>query len=400
MAGKGTTRATHESNREKVQSGEIKKDIQADFEIEDSPVEVARLREDVQPGQQFADVEQVMQVPVAFDNPELVTADTKEIDISTKFVPGYIAANIKQIQRFAALKKQEVEEIDVEKADADELAKTRASVRKVMKKIESTRIDLKKIYLEPFEQKIAGPLKAEYESLQESLSPLDEKITKAEEHRIKAKKSDIDDVLNERLGKESEEIDRFLHDCPWLTYVGNSSWLNKGATLKKITEEIDQKVSQAANEIKALGLFSSDNIHAPKMLAEYKLNGNLATALNLKERLEAERQEYLRIEEERKAREEARRREQEKLEEEARLRREAARKAPVESFAPRVEPVAESKPEPVVEHEPAPEEPVVELPEVEDKAAEELTITFTVTTKQATALLGFLRDNSIPYKVQ
>lgn len=373
-------------------------DIQATFDIEDIPVEVARLREDVQPGQQFADVESVMQLPVAFDDPTAVTADTAEIDIATKFVPGYIAANIKQIQCFTAMKKAEIDAIDVNNTDVDILAKKKAGIKKVMDKIKRTRIDLKNIYLEPFEERIAKPLQAEYDSLNESLSPLEQKIIKAEEARIKAKKAEIDEALNERLAKESEVLDMFLHGCVWMTYEGNPAWLNKGTTMKKIIAEIDQKTLQAVNEITALGLFNTDNIHAPKMLSEYKQNGNLATALNLKNKLEAERQEYLRLEEERKAREAARAAELARQEEAERARR-----------ATYVPPVATPKPveQPPVEHPVQVQEEEtqgeiaveVELPEVVVEEESEITITFTMTEKKGAALLAFLKANEIKYKV-
>lgn len=418
-------------------------DINAEFEIIDEAVEVARLKKDVIPGQKFQDIEQVIEaMPMTFDDPALVTSNTTEIEIKSKFVPGYVATNIHQIQAFAALKRQEIEAIDVTTADVPTLEQNRKAARKVLEKINRTRIDFKKLYMAPFEEKIAEPLNAEYKNLEEALAPLDGKITAAENARIANKKKDIDAIIATRLAKEDEEIDKFLHSCSWLTYIENPGWLNKAPILPKIEKEIDAMVTQAVSEIKALGLFSSENIHASEMLDDYRTTGNLAHALNLKEKLEKKRLEYIQLEEERKAREKAARMERERQEAERKVQREAAiaraaeearRKAEEEALAQAaahergggwgvavdsgvgslvsdsVTAVEPQEDAPITVqgewqkeeiHQDKEPESVIDLPPVQEEETVEMRLLFpAITGQDGRKLLDYLMENKIRYRV-
>ena len=291
-------------------------DIQAEFEI----VEPGFSK----PTFEVVDDNGVQKVEIlGFEDPEVTPSDVagREVTVRKAIVLGNGRININELTAYVENKVASVRSMDVATADEQDIKKAQATLNKTAKELSDVRIAMQKVWSQPFEQNIAGPIKKLVAFIDEQKQPIASKLDEIAEAFKTARLAEIAEIKDERLAKESEAVDKYIRSLPWFD---DDKWLNKGATNKKITSEVDAKVVQVVADINAIGMLSEDDPFGPQLMDAYRNNGgNLANTLLERKKLEQAAEQYARVQADIKAKQEAQRIEQEKADAEAAERREA-----------------------------------------------------------------------------
>jgi len=325
-------------------------DIQAEFEIVEP--------EFAQPSFMVVDDNGVQKVEIiGFEDPKVSASDIagREVTVRKSIVLGNGRININELTAYVENKVASVNAMDVATADEQDIKKAQATLNKTASELSGVRIAMQKVWSQPFEENIAGPIKKLVAFIDEQKQPIANKLNEISEAFKTARLAEIAEIKDERLAKESEAVDKFIRSLPWFD---DEKWLNKGATNKKITSEIDAKVVQVASDIAAIGLLNSDNPFGSQLMEVYRNNGgNLANTLLERKRLEEAAEQYARVQADIRARQEAERVEREKADAEAKERREAfAQGGTVSIGATEMPKFMRDEPEMVIDLPPAPEQ--------------------------------------------
>lgn len=380
----------------------MSKDIQAEFEIEEVELEkptYSVIEEDGLPKIQitgFSDPE--------ISDPEAIKAlANTEVTLRKIMVLGDVRMNVNEVGAFVQGTIDKVASLDIATADEKEIKRGQANLNKLDQNLNRSRIDLQKAWMAPFEERFTNPIKELQKRIDDAKAPIAKKLTDIQEAWLKKKTEEIEEIKSERLAKESEEIEKFIRSCPWFD---NEKWLLKSFAPNnnnKIIEDVDARTLAAVNDISALGLFNADNVHAPAMLNDYRAHGSLSKALLLKEELEKQRLEYLRMEEERKARQKAQEEARLAAEEEARQRRAEALKVQQEVTGDPEEPIVLGTEEPPAFMQPNKDESESEVelpPVVEEEKKGPVRLVLTVTRTEAALVLGYFKEHNITFRVE
>jgi hypothetical protein len=176
------------------------------------------------------------------------------------------------------------------KADAK---KTVAELRKLKKQISDKRIEVKKLYMQPytdFETKVKELDKL----INEPITFISEQIDAFEQKRIEEKRELINNIYLE-LVSEREDIAGYAE----LNRVYDSKWENASTSKKAIQEAITSYLESVANDIAAIKSMESE--YETKALMKYKETGVLSDALLTIRQWEKQKEEILKAEEEKQA---------------------------------------------------------------------------------------------------
>lgn len=180
------------------------------------------------------------------------------------------------------------------KADAK---KTVAELRKLKKQISDKRIEVKKLYMQPytdFEVKVKELDKL----INEPITFISEQIDAFEQKRIEEKRELINDIYLE-LVSGREDIAGYAE----LNRVYDSKWENASTSKKSIQEAITSYLENVTNDIAAIKSMESE--YETKALTRYKETGVLSDALLTIRQWEKQKEEILKAEEEKQAEAEA-----------------------------------------------------------------------------------------------
>lgn len=180
------------------------------------------------------------------------------------------------------------------KADAK---KTVAELRKLKKQINDKRIEVKKLYMQPytdFETKVKELDKL----INEPITFISEQIDAFEQKRIEEKRELINDIYLE-LVSGRDDIAGYAE----LNRAYDSKWENTSTSKKTIQESITNYLDGVANDIAAIKSMESE--YEVKALMKYKETGVLSDALLTIRQWEKQKQEALKAEEEKQAEAEA-----------------------------------------------------------------------------------------------
>lgn len=178
------------------------------------------------------------------------------------------------------------------KADAK---KTVAELRKLKKQISDKRIEVKKLYMQPytdFEEKVKELDKL----INEPITFISEQIDAFEQKRIEEKRELINEIYLE-LVSEREDIAGYAE----LNRVYDSKWENASTSKKSIQEAITSYLDSVANDIAAIKSMESE--YETKALMRYKETGVLSDALLTIRQWEKQKEEILKAEEEKQKQE-------------------------------------------------------------------------------------------------
>jgi hypothetical protein len=297
-------------------------DVQAEFEIMEPEL--------TKPTFEVVDENGVQKVEIiGFSDPEVSPEDVagREVTVRKAIVLGNGRININELTAYVENKVASVMSMDVATADEQDIKKAQATLNKTAKELSDVRIAMQKVWSQPFEQNIAGPIKKLVAFIDEQKQPIASKLDEIAEAYKNARLADIREIKDERLAKESEAVDKYIRSLPWFD---DDKWLNKtmwgasGQSVTKVAKEIDEKVTQVVADINAIGMLSEDDPFGPQLMDAYRNNGgNLANTLLERKKLEQAAEQYARVQADIKAKQEAQRIEQEKADAEAAERREA-----------------------------------------------------------------------------
>lgn len=180
------------------------------------------------------------------------------------------------------------------KADAK---KTVAELRKLKKQISDKRIEVKKLYMQPYTN-FEAKVKELDKLINEPIAYISEQIDAFEQKRIEEKRELINDIYLE-LVSGREDIAGYAE----LNRVYDSKWENASTSKKTIQESITNYLDGVANDIAAIKSMESE--YETKALMRYKETGVLSDALLTIRQWEKQKEEILKAEEEKQAEAEA-----------------------------------------------------------------------------------------------
>lgn len=183
-----------------------------------------------------------------------------------------------------------------------------AELRKYRKAVNDRRSEVKKVYMEPYNQ-FEAKVKELIELIDEPINYIDGQVKEFEEKRIREKRAEIKKIYEEIVPED-------LQDYIPLEFIYGSKWDNAGTTIKSIKQEITDAVSKAESDISVIKGMNSDKTE--EALNLYMSTRNLATAVKFINDYEARKREIL----ERQAKEKEERETALKQEEIERIRRE------------------------------------------------------------------------------
>ena len=180
------------------------------------------------------------------------------------------------------------------KADAK---KTVAELRKLKKQISDKRIEVKKLYMQPYTD-FEAKVKELDKLINEPITFISEQIDAFEQKRIEEKREIINEIYLE-LVSEREDIAGYAE----LNRVYDSKWENASTSKKTIQEAITSYLDSVDNDIAAIESMESE--YEAKALMRYKETGVLSDALLTIRQWEKQKEEILKAEEEKQAEAEA-----------------------------------------------------------------------------------------------
>ena len=176
------------------------------------------------------------------------------------------------------------------KADAK---KTVAELRKLKKQINDKRIEVKKLYMQPYTN-FEAKVKELDKLINEPIAYISEQIDAFEQKRIEEKRELINEIYLE-LVSEREDIAGYVE----LNRVYDSKWENASTSKKTIQEAIISYLDSVDNDIAAIKSMESE--YETKALMRYKETGVLSDALLTIRQWEKQKEEILKAEEEKHA---------------------------------------------------------------------------------------------------
>ena len=180
------------------------------------------------------------------------------------------------------------------KADAK---KTVAELRKLKKQISDKRIEVKKLYMQPYTD-FEAKVKELDKLINEPITFISEQIDAFEQKRIEEKRELINEIYLELVSKR-EDIAGYAE----LNRVYDSKWENASTSKKTIQEAIISYLDSVNNDIAAIESMESE--YEAKALMRYKETGVLSDALLTIRQWEKQKEEILKAEEEKQAEAEA-----------------------------------------------------------------------------------------------
>lgn len=176
------------------------------------------------------------------------------------------------------------------KADAK---KTVAELRKLKKQISDKRIEVKKLYMQPYTD-FEAKVKELDKLINEPIAYISEQIDVFEQKRIEEKRELINKIYLE-LVSEREDIAGYAE----LNRVYDSKWENASTSKKTIQEAIISYLDSVDNDIAAIKSMESE--YETKALMRYKETVVLSDALLTIRQWEKQKEEILKAEEEKHA---------------------------------------------------------------------------------------------------
>ena len=291
-----------------------KKDIQTEFEIVEPELSKPEFVVVESDGMSKVEI-------MGFEDPEIEPKDVagREVSVRKAIVLGNARMNINELTAFVKDKVARVSSLDVATADESEVKKAQSELNKTANELNSDRIALQKIWMQPFDEFIAAPVKGLVDYINTEKKPIADKLNEIKNAFQISRQAEIKECKDERLSKESQPVDKYIRSLSWFD---EPVWLNKTIKVKKISEEVDAKVSRIVTDIEAIGMLNSDNPFGAQLMDVYRVNGgDLGKTLLERDRLQKSAEEYERIKYERAEREKAENEERERAEAEENERR-------------------------------------------------------------------------------
>lgn len=245
-----------------------------------------------------------------------------EIILQVNPVAGEIKTNFAEIEK-QLLKDMSQYDGIVFTEDTKTAAKKKvAELRKLKKSIDDSRKEVKAQWMEPYNQ-FEARVKQMVQIVDKPINHINGQVEAFEEKRLKARRSEIQQIYNEVIGDLAEFLPLYR--------IQEDKWLNASTTPKMIRKELEAVITSTRTGKLAIESMQSEAV--PEALRKFQSTLNLPEALNHITRYEAQKAEILRREEEHRRQEEERRHQAEieriraeermRMAEEERIRKEA-----------------------------------------------------------------------------
>lgn len=202
-----------------------------------------------------------------------------------------------------------------------------ADLRKLKKKLNDRKKEVKEEYMKPYLE-VEDGVKQLISIIDGAINFLDGQVAELEEQRVLERKAEITKVYDELVEEE-------LLDYMPLERIWNDKWTNAATTMKSIREEISGFVTKVRTDIATIKAMQSDKTE--QALNYYMETNDLASSVQMITRYEQEKANILKKKEQEeqerrereleKERERVREEERRRIREEEEIKAEAAKKA-------------------------------------------------------------------------
>ena len=175
-----------------------------------------------------------------------------------------------------------------------EAKETVAALRKLKKEVSDRRIEIKKAYMQPYDE-FEAKVKELDALINEPIAFISEQVAEFERKRIEEKKKLIGEIYAGIMAEHD-----FAAEYLPLDRIYDSKWENATATQKAITEAIADRVKRTEKDLSTIRAMQSE--FEDKGLAKYKSTLELSDAIKIMNQYQKQKEEIMRREKEREER--------------------------------------------------------------------------------------------------
>ncbi len=175
-----------------------------------------------------------------------------------------------------------------------EAKETVAALRKLKKEVSDRRIEIKKAYMQPYDE-FEAKVKELDALINEPIAFISEQVAEFERKRIEEKKKLIGEIYAGIMAEHD-----FAAEYLPLDRIYDNKWENATATQKAITEAIADRVKRTEKDLSTIRAMQSE--FEDKSLAKYKSTLELSDAIEVMNQYQKQKEEILRREKEREER--------------------------------------------------------------------------------------------------
>lgn len=205
---------------------------------------------------------------------------------------GSIQFNEEEVKAGLAEQMKVYKELPVSAENKADHKKDIATLRKMKKAVDDRRKEVKSIWMKPYDE-FERKVKEVMSLIDEPINLIDDQVKELEDRERRQKKAEIREYFSTAAGEYTE----------WLTLeqIYDPKWENASVSLKKVREEIDQRINEIKAALASLSLSVSDV--KEEAIERYKSDLNLTAALAYINQYEAQRARIQQAEAERRQRE-------------------------------------------------------------------------------------------------
>ncbi len=240
---------------------------------------------------------------------------------------GVISTNFEEIKEKLETEMSTYKTMRVTVDNKKEAKEDIADLRKLKKKLNERKKEVKEEYMKPYLE-VEDGVKQLISIIDGAINFLDGQVAELEEQRVLERKTEITKVYDELVEEE-------LLDYMPLERIWNDKWTNATTTMKSIREDINGFVTKVRTDIATIKAMQSDKTE--RALYYYMETNDLASSIQMITRYEQEKGNILKKKEQEeqerrereleKERERVREEERRRIREEEEIKAEAARKA-------------------------------------------------------------------------
>ena len=240
---------------------------------------------------------------------------------------GVISTNFEEIKEKLETEMSTYKTMRVTVDNKKEAKEDMADLRKLKKKLNDRKKEVKEEYMKPYLE-VEDGVKQLISIIDGAINFLDGQVAELEEQRVLERKAEITKVYDELV--EEELLDYMPMERIW-----NNKWTNASTTMKSIREDITGYTTKVRTDIATIKAMQSDKTE--QALNYYMETNDLASSIQMITRYEQEKANILKKKEQEekerrekeleKERERVREEERRRIQEEEEIKAEAARKA-------------------------------------------------------------------------
>ena len=237
---------------------------------------------------------------------------------------GQIQTNFDEIEKQLAVEMSQYDGIVFTEDTKTEAKKKVAELRKLKKRIEDSRKEVKARWMEPYNQ-FEARVKQVAALVDKPINHINGQVEEFEAKRLKERQTEIEQIYTEEIGDMADFLPLYR--------LQDDKWSNAGTSVKSIRKSMSETIANTRAGKAAIEAMQSDAV--PDALRKFQATLSLPDALAYINRYETQKAETLRKEGERRRQEEERRHQAEieriraeerrRVAEEERIRREAVK---------------------------------------------------------------------------